>query len=155
MGTHRRRLEATGGEGGFTLLEVLIALLIATVGFLGTVAVQQTMFNATANAGDAAIATRLAVRALEEQDAKRLSPGPPIVDQLAGAVTPGWSPARYRNALGVVGARRDAEYRFREEMQIVNLGPGLPYNVSVRITYALDSGAPRAVRLDRQRLKTW
>ena len=41
---HRRRAPASGG---FTLLEVMVALVIATIGLLGTVAVQQTMFNAT------------------------------------------------------------------------------------------------------------
>ena len=37
----------------------------------------------------------------------------------------------------------------------MNLGPAQPYNISVQITYALDTGAPKVVRLDSQRWKTW
>src|SRR6185295_7874917 len=142
------------GQRGFTLLEVMVALVIATIGLLGTVAVQQTMFNATANAGDAAIATRLAMRTMEEYEAKVVSMGPPIVDQLAAATTSGWSPAVYLTAGGASGAAQTPQYRFKLEVQVVNLGPSLPYNVSVRITYALDTGATRTVRLDSQRWKT-
>ena len=38
---------------------------------------------------------------------------------------------------------------------MLNLGPAQPYNSSVQITYALDTGAPKVVRLDTQRWKTW
>src|SRR3569623_3552521 len=76
---------------GFTLFEVMVAMVVASIGLLGTVAVQQTMFNATANASDAAVATRLAMRAMEEYDAKIITAGPPLVDQMEAAVTNGWS----------------------------------------------------------------
>ena len=135
----------------------MIALVIASIGLLGTVAVQQTMFNATANAGDAAIATRLAMQTMEEQLAKVVTAGPPVVDQLAPAVTAGWSVAVYVNPLGAVnpGGISTPEYRFRKQVQITNLGVTQPYNISVRIVYSFDTGASKTVRLDSQRYKTW
>jgi prepilin-type N-terminal cleavage/methylation domain-containing protein len=154
MATSKRR-NARSGAGGFTLLEVLVALVIAAVGLLGTVAVQQTMFNATASVGDAAVATRLAMRVMEEYEAKVVSSGPPIVDQMAAAVTAGWSTPMYLDSTGAGSASATVNNRFKREVQVMNLGPALPYNVSVQITYSLDTGAPRTVRLDSQRWKTW
>lgn len=151
-GGHRRRRSRASG---FTLIEVMVALVLATVGLLGTVAVQQTMFNATANAGDAAVATRLALRAMEEYDAKLVTAGPPVVDQMAAATTPGWTVRGYVNAQGAVSATQTIDNRFKYEVQVTNLGPAQPYNISVQITYALDTGAPKIVRLDSQRWKTW
>lgn len=142
-------------SGGFTLLEVMVALVLATIGLLGTVAVQQTIFAATANAGDAAIATRLASRALEEYDAKVVTSGPPVVDQMAAATTPHWVLSGYQNPLGAISAVPTVDFRFKREVQVLNLGPAQPYNISVQITYALDTGAPKVVRLDSQRWKTW
>jgi len=141
--------------GGFTLLEVMVAMLLGSIGLLGTVAVQQTMFNAMANAGDAAIATRLAMRAMEELDGKVVTAGPPVVDQLAAAVTAGWSTPTYVNPLGAANTAPSTDYRFKRELQVLNLGPAQPYNISVQITYALDGGRPKVVRLDSQRWKTW
>ena len=143
------------GATGFTLLEVMVALVLATVGLLGTVAVQQTMFNATANANDAGVATRLALRAMEQYDTKIVTAGPPVVDQMAAATTPGWSVIGYVNTLGQVQATQTPDFRFKHEVQVTNLGPAQPYNISVQITYALDTGAPKVVRLDSQRWKTW
>jgi prepilin-type N-terminal cleavage/methylation domain-containing protein len=151
----QKRERRPSRESGFTLLEVMIALVITTIGLLGTVAVQQTMFNATANAGDAAVATRLAMRAMEEFDTKIVTAGPPQVDQLAATVTAGWSTPDYLNALGAANPTTTADFRFRREVQVTNLGPSQPYNISVQITYALDTGAPKIVRLDGQRYKTW
>src|ERR1044071_6420364 len=96
-GSRPRSLSRSRRNGGFTLLEVMVALVIASIGLLGTVPVQQTMFNATANAGDAAIATRLALRAMEEYDAKIVTAGPPVVDQMAAATTAGWQVRGYAN----------------------------------------------------------
>ena len=140
---------------GFTLVEVMVSMVIASIGLLGTVAVQQTMFNATANASDAAVATRLAMRAMEEYDAKIITAGPPLVDQMAAAVTTGWATPSYLSALGATSATLTPACRFKLEAQVVNLGPSQPYNVSVQITYAMDTGAPKIVRLDSQRYKTW
>ena len=139
---------------GFTLVEVMVAMVVASIGLLGTVAVQQTMFNATANASDAAVATRLAMRAMEEYDAKIITAGPPLVDQMAAAVTTGWSTS-YLSALGAASATQTPDCRFKRDVQVVNLGPSQPYNISVQITYAMDIGAPKIVRLDSQRYKMW
>lgn len=151
----RRAKSRLPANGGFTLLEVMVALVLATIGLLGSVAVQQTIFNATANAGDAAIATRLAMRAMEEFDAKVVTAGPPVVDQLAAATTAGWSVPSYMNALGASSALPTPDFRFMRQVQVSNLGPTQPYNISVQIGYALDTGAPKIVRLDSQRFKRW
>ena len=155
--SRRRPPKRRGRHGGFTLLEVMVALVVATIGLLGTVAVQQTMFNATANAGDAAIATRLATRGMEELLAKIVTSGPPVVDQLAPAITGGWSAPAFVNPLGAVnpGAVPTPDFRFQRQIQVTNLGPTQPYNLSVQISYALDTGAPKVVRLDSQRYKKW
>ena len=137
------------------MLEVMVALVLATIGLLGTVAVQQTLFGATANAQDAAVAARLASRGMEELQAKIITAGPPVVDQMASAVTGGWVTTGYLNPLGASSATTTPDFRFKREIQVTNLGAAQPYNLSVQITYALDTGAPRMVRLDAQRWKSW
>ncbi len=144
-----------GRAGGYTLIEVMVALVIATIGLLGTLALQLTVMNATSNSNDAAIATQLATQALEVLSARTVSAGPPVVDQVAPAVTDGWSAAVYLNAAGQVSAAQTADARFKREIKVVNLGFANPYDVSVRITYNLDNGTPRTVRLDQERRKTW
>jgi len=94
------------------------------------------------------------MRAMEEYDAKVITAGPPLVDQMAAAVTNGWSTS-YLSALGAISAGQTPACRFKRDVQVVNLGPSQPYNVSVQITYAMDTGAPKIVRLDSQRYKTW
>jgi type IV pilus modification protein PilV len=150
-----RRRRPRRSVSGFTMLEVMVALILATIGLLGTVAVQQTLFGATANAQDSAIAARLASRSMEEMQAKIITAGPPVVDQMAAAVTAGWSTIGYLNPLGASNAALTPDFRFKREVQVTNLGVLQPYNVSVQITYALSTGAPRMVRLDAQRWKTW
>jgi type IV pilus modification protein PilV len=147
-----RAARARAAAAGFTLLEVMIALLLATIGLLGTVAVQQTMFNATANANDSAIATRLATQSLEELSARIVHID---VDQLATAVTPDWTGAIYLNASGARNATKTPEFRFKRETLVINQGATSPYAVSVRVTYDLDNGAAKIVRVDQQRRKTW
>ena len=137
---------------GFTLLEVMIALLLATIGLLGTVAVQQTMFNATANANDSAIATRLATQALEEFSARTVRID---LDQLATEVSPDWTDVKYLNSAGVRNATKTPEFRFKRETWVVNQGATSPYAVSVRVTYDLDNGSAKTIRVDQQRRKTW
>jgi type IV pilus modification protein PilV len=144
-----RRRAATAG---FTLLEVMIALLLATIGLLGTVAVQQTMFNATANANDAAIATRLATQALEEFSARTVRVD---VDQLATEVSADWTDVTYLNAAGVRNATKTPEFRFKRETWVVNQGATSPYAVSARVSYDLDNGSAKTIRVDQQRRKTW
>ncbi len=147
-----RRKSRRRDASGFTLLEVMIALLLATIGLLGTVAVQQTMFNATANANDAAIATRLATQAMEEFSARTVHVD---LDQLATAVTADWTNTTYLNAAGVANATQTPDFRFKRETLVTNQGVTSPYAVSVRVTYNLDTGAVKTIRIDQQRRKTW
>jgi prepilin-type N-terminal cleavage/methylation domain-containing protein len=147
-----RRSSRRARAGGFTLLEVMIALLLATIGLLGTVAVQQTMFNATANANDAAIATRLCAQALEETSARTVRAD---LDQLSALVTAGWTGAVYLNAGGAASATQTPAYRFKRETLVTNQGVGQPYQVSVRVTYNLDTGLAKTIRVDQERRKTW
>jgi len=146
----RRRVQA-----GFTLIEVMIAMLLGMVGLIGTLAIQQSIFNATGNGSDSAIAGRLATRALEELTARVVDPGPPVTDQLAGIANAAWSAPVYVAADGTSSATSGPLYRFQQQTRVVNLGVGQPYNVSVMITFALDTGRPKVVRLDQQRWKTW
>ncbi|HEY2903933.1 MAG TPA: prepilin-type N-terminal cleavage/methylation domain-containing protein [Polyangia bacterium] len=150
-----QRRPARKPSGGFTLIEVMIALVIATIGLLGTLALQMTVMNATSNSNDAAIATQLAGQGLEVLSARVVSAGPPVVDQLAAAVIDGWSTPVYLNAQGHGNATQTADFRFKRENKIVNLGFANPYDVSVRVTYNLDNGTNRTVRLDQERRKTW
>ena len=150
--SRRDRRAGRAPASGFTLLEVMIALLLATIGLLGTVAVQQTMFNATANANDAAIATRLATQGLEEFSARTVRID---VDQLATEVSADWTGAIYMNAAGARNATKTPDFRFKRETWVANPGATSPYAVSVRVTYDLDNGAAKTIRVDQQRRKTW
>ena len=53
-------------NSGFTLIEVMVAMLLGAIGLLGTLAVQQAVIGASKMANDAAIALRLASQKLEE-----------------------------------------------------------------------------------------
>lgn len=141
-------------QAGYTLIEVMIALLLATIGLLGTMAVQMTVLTATGNTNDAAIATQLATQTLEELSARTLSPGPPVVDQLSPSAVSGWAAPVYLSAQGTAGTE-SATYRFKREVKIENQGVGAPYNVSVRVSYSQDSGVVKTVRIDQERRKTW
>jgi prepilin-type N-terminal cleavage/methylation domain-containing protein len=83
-----RRSSGRSGQSGFTLIEILIAMLVAMVGLLGTVAIQQSGMNAAANVNDAQIAMRLASTALEQFNTRRTVENP-FVDMLAGVA---WTP---------------------------------------------------------------
>jgi Tfp pilus assembly protein PilV len=130
----------------------MIALILATIGLLGTVAVQQTMFNATANANDAAIATRLATQGLELMSARTVRID---VDQLAPAVTADWTGTVYLNAAGASSPTQTPDFRFKRDTLVTNGGATSPYAVSVRVSYNLDNGNVKTVRVDQQRRKTW
>ena len=41
------------------------------------------------------------------------------------------------------------------ETLVTNQGIGKPYNVSARVTYNLDSGTAKTIRVDQERRKTW
>lgn len=159
---------------GFTLVEVLVALLLGAIGLLGTLAVQQAVISASKTANDAAVALRLASQKLEEFSTVLTTGAPtnvpplPNVDQFqiqpnpianaTGVVT--WQPAAYVNAEGVVypgtpPAQAAVEYRWIRRWRVVNLGCAQPFVISVTVTYATDTGSPKTVRLDMERRKSW
>lgn len=168
-------------DDGFTLVEVLIAMLIGTIGLLGTIAVQQAIIAASKNANDAAVAMRLASQKTEELYSRGAET--PIADQLNGLGTiatfagapPKWYPRdaggeaipEYVNAEGVYLRDPDSglprlpeptelgRYRWRRQWKVVNTGVGLPYVISVITTFDNDVGTPKTTRLDVERRKSW
>ena len=159
-------------DAGFTLLEVMISMLIGTIGLMGTIAVQQSIISASKNANDAAVAMRLATQKLEELSALNCdSPGADAnasVGGLGPQSTKGWQPLvpEYVDAEGI--CLRDStnlpiapapgdlgRYRWRRQWRVVNTGGGLPYVISVIVTYNNDTGDPKTTRLDLERRKWW
>ena len=161
-------------NSGFTLIEVMVAMLLGAIGLLGTLAVQQAVIGASKMANDAAIALRLASQKLEEFSTVLTTgappPGnttPPNTDQFQVPVAIAnpigdisWKPAAYVNAEGVeltsapTGAVA-AEFRWTRRWRVLNLGPARPYVISVTVTYNSDTGTPKTVRLDMERRKSW
>jgi type IV pilus modification protein PilV len=137
-------------DGGFTMIEVMISMLVATVGLLGTVAVQQTVLAATAHANDGAIAQRLASQAMEELNVRQVMPG---VDQLATVANDAWSAPAHLDASGRPFASATPAARWQRRTRVRDLGAGLPYNISVEVRYALQGGNPKVVQLDMERRK--
>lgn len=167
-------------QAGFTLVEVMVAMLIGTVGLMGTIAIQQAIINASKNANDAAVAMRLATQKIEELSSKNTDTQ--VADIQIGlnrmATNPGdvrWFPsdtnnqpiAEYVDAEGVVLrsttntsprlplAGETGRYRWHRQWRVVNTGSGLPYVISVIVTYNDDMGSPKTVRLDMERRKSW
>jgi prepilin-type N-terminal cleavage/methylation domain-containing protein len=154
---------------GFTLVEVLVALLLGAIGLLGTLAVQQAVIGASKMANDSAVALRLASQRLEEfstvltTGAPANAPPMPNVDQFQGIANPigssSWSPEVYLNAEGAQlpgsPTAPTAEYRWKRRWRVVNLGTNQPYVISVTVTYNSDTGSPKTVRLDLERRKSW
>jgi prepilin-type N-terminal cleavage/methylation domain-containing protein len=148
-------------DEGFTLLEVMMALLIGMVGLMGTVAVQQVTLRAAYDSNEAMVAMRLAVQGMEQFSIATVSEGPPVVDELAtraastGALNT-WSPAEYLDANGTCAggtATWSAKCRWKREWQVTNSGVAQPYNISVKVTYNTDGGNPKIVRIDSERRK--
>ena len=165
-------------QAGFTLVEVLIAMLIGTIGLLGTIAVQQAIINSSKNANDAAIAMRLATQKVEQLNSR--STDSPAQDALLGlhTIAGTWLPVdgdghpatEYVDAEGNVlqysdnGSRalpdvptgsQIARYRWRRQWRVVDTGNLLPYVISVFVTYDNDVGTPKTVRIDMERRKSW
>jgi prepilin-type N-terminal cleavage/methylation domain-containing protein len=143
----------TRAQAGFTLLEVLMAMLVAMVGLIGTVAVQSAVMRATANANDAQIAMRLASKTLEEF-ATRKTQANPFTDMLAPIANGQWSAPIYLDAQAHVGAQ-SARNRWAVSTRVSDTGVAQPYNISVQVSYARDTGEPKVVQLDVERRKSW
>jgi prepilin-type N-terminal cleavage/methylation domain-containing protein len=163
---------------GFTLVEVLVALLLGAIGLLGTLAVQQAVISASKAANDGAVALRLASQKLEEFSTvlttgdPNLPTGNPTdagtpytnVDQFqVGSPPPAnpigdlsWKTAVPVNAEGIeLATGKPPEYRWSRMWRVVNVGNGQPYVISVAVTYLSDTGNPKTVRLDMERRKSW
>lgn len=141
-------------DAGFTLLEVLIALLVAMVGLIGTVAFQHTILRATAAANDSQVATQLAMRTMEELNTRRTQASP-FLDALGPIATNAWTTPVYLNAQGRTSAAWSGSARWRMRTRVTDLGPGRPYNLSVEISFSLDGNSPKTTRIDLERRKTW
>jgi prepilin-type N-terminal cleavage/methylation domain-containing protein len=162
-------------DAGFTLLEVMISMLIGTIGLMGTIAVQQSIISASKNANDAAVAMRLATQKLEELSALNTdTPGADAIVGLGPQVAKGWQPLDSTNAsvpeyvdaegiclrnganIPIAPAPADlGRYRWHRQWRVVNTGGGLPYVISVIVTYNNDTGDPKTTRLDLERRKSW
>jgi Tfp pilus assembly protein PilV len=140
-------------QAGFTLLEVMFAILLAMVGLLGTLAVQQTLLNANAQANDGGIALKLASQALEELNVRVVQPGNPAVDRMQAIATGTWSAPVFLDAAGRPSATLTGLARWQRRIRVTNLGFAQPYNVSVEVRYALDTGNPKIFQLDQERRK--
>jgi prepilin-type N-terminal cleavage/methylation domain-containing protein len=165
-------------NSGFTLIEVLVALLLGAIGLLGTLAVQQAVIGASKMANDGAVALRLASQKLEEFSTVLTTGNPaitdplvPHLDQFQPDATTGrarianvigdleWKPANvaHTNAEGIdlSGGPQTPQYRWTRRWRVVNLGISQPYVISVTVTYNTDTGSPKSVRLDMERRKSW
>ena len=158
-------------NSGFTLIEVMVAMLLGAIGLLGTLAVQQAVIGASKMANDAAIALRLASQKLEEFSTVLTTgaplPGnttPPNVDQFQWPIAIAnpigdyeWKPANvaYVNAEGIERSTGPTtEFRWIRRWRVINIRNG-PYVISVTVTYNTDTGTPKTVRLDMERRKAW
>jgi prepilin-type N-terminal cleavage/methylation domain-containing protein len=164
-------------DAGFTLIEVMVSMLIGTVGLLGTIAVQQSIISASKNANDAAVAMRLASQKLEELSSRNTDN--PNTDKSAMGLglyplLGGWSPrdasgatlTEYVDAEGVVPRDSSgyatvpqptdmARYRWRRQWKVTDTGTLSPYVISVIVTYNNDVGDAKTTRLDLERRKSW
>lgn len=165
---------------GFTLVEVMVAMLIGTIGLLGTVAVQQAIISASKNANDAAVAMRLATQKIEQLSSR--STDTQAADLKVGlapiatsaTATPIWLPltgngvqvpeyvdaegSYLKDSSGYPTSPQPAQvgrYRWRRQWKVVNTGTGLPYVISVIVTYDNDIGVAKTTRLDLERRKSW
>ena len=150
----RRHPRIQPAHAGFTLIEVLVAVLIAMVGLLGTVAVQQTMVTATASANNAQVAVQLAAQTMEQLGA-RTTQASPFVDMLGELANGNWSDAVYLDRMGRPADQASETNRWRLRTRVSDQGPARPYNLTVEVAYTIGTGGWKTVRLDMECRKTW
>jgi Tfp pilus assembly protein PilV len=138
---------------GFTLLEVMVAILVAMIGLIGTVAVQQASLNGTAHANDAQVAMRLAMKTAEDFTTRRTQTTP-FIDMLDPIATGNWTTPIYLDTQARAGAQSPTN-RWQVVTRVTDMGINQPYNISVVVSYALNTGAAKTVRLDIERRKNW
>jgi prepilin-type N-terminal cleavage/methylation domain-containing protein len=143
-----------GRQAGFTLIEVMVALLVAMIGLIGTVAVQQAVLNATTNANDSQVAMRLAVKTMEDFTTRKTQTNP-FVDMLAPIANGTWTAPAYLDTRAHAIAAWSSTNRWQVRTRVINTGVGLPYDISVQVTYSLDTGTAKTVTLDLERRKPW
>ena len=131
-----------------------MGLLVAMIGLVGTVAFQHTILRAAAAANDAQIATQLASRTMEELNTRRTQAAP-FVDALGPLASGAWNTPVFLDANGRQSASQTPAARWRMRTRITDLGAGQPYNLTVEVSYSLDSETPKITRIDVERRKTW
>lgn len=148
-------------EQGFTLLEIMVSLLVGTIGLLGTLAMQQSIMNASKGANDAAVALRLVNQKLEELASRPMETA--TVDNycgLAPLVSADWSSPEWLDSLGNVttsipNSENQSQFRWQRRYRVQNTGTAMPYTISVVVAYKNQAGELRPIRLDMERGKTW
>jgi prepilin-type N-terminal cleavage/methylation domain-containing protein len=150
----KKRRPGARAQAGFSLIEVLIAMLIAMVGLLGTVAVQQSGMNAALNVNDAQVAMRLAVTTIEQFNTRKTRTIP-FLDMLQPLATGNWTDPVFLDAQGRSSASLTINNRWRVRTRVSDNGRARPYNISVEVVYTLDEGTAKTVQLDVERRKTW
>ncbi len=148
-------------QAGFTLLEVMMAMLIGAIGLMGTMAVQQAVTSASKNANDANVALRLATQTLDQLASR--STDTQAIDTargLAAIATGQWSAVQNVDSRGNISttaltSSTRALYRWSRQWMVTNNGAGSPYVLSVIVSYNNDSGDTKTTRLDVERRKTW
>src|SRR5256885_9640237 len=113
-------------ERGFTLLEVMVAILVAMIGLIGTVAVQQAALNGTANANDAQVAMRLCIKTLEDFTTRKTQTSP-FIDMLGPVADGNWSDPVYLDAQAHEKTTASPTNRFMVVSRVTNLGINQPY----------------------------
>jgi prepilin-type N-terminal cleavage/methylation domain-containing protein len=157
----RRKRESDALQSGFTLLEVMMAMLIGAIGLMGTMAVQQAVTAASKNANDASVALRLATQKLDELASR--STDSQAIDTARGLnvlATGQWSAVQNVDSRGNVLATAMTDsnrsaYRWARQWKVLNTGGGAPYVLSAIVSYNNDAGATKTTRLDVERRKNW
>ena len=139
----------------------MIALLIGTIGLMGSLAIQQVIVNGTKASHDSSVALRLASQKSEELASRPTDTYTIDVNSgLAKIATSTWSSIEYLNAQGKafpgVPANSDVNtYRWRRQWRVTNLGESMPYNITVVVLWMNEGGEGKTTRLDVERRKAW